>query len=535
VTLHEAVARGNRREVERQIAKGADVTARDDQGNTPLAYLQCRVPSFAPILQALLAAGADIDALESGAVRETALMRAVRARDLGAVEGLLVAGSDPTVRSAAGRTVLDIAVETGSFAASAVAPETPPMLELIARLERAGASRGEPYTLCGAARCDDLVTVRALLDAGAPVDEPERGWTLATLRLQRAVGNPGEFADRGQTALAIAANRGHLDVCRVLLDAGADPRVRPHPSLPGFTLLTAAATGGDVELCRTLLARGLDVDGGFAVGTRRLGTNRPLCAAAMAGQVEAVRFLLEAGADASAHDARRDPGALYYARASAAPDGRKHAIFALLGADVAVESAVQIAQLARRRAGKPALTPVPPDVLDTVGTLLGQTGKPWKRRRAVYQFFKKDLSTIGRAREAAQAHGCLLVFNTASRALFETGPERSTEVQSLLLFGTDDVSAVIAAVGTNGANHGVENDDVIDWMRDLARAHPFDLTGCGFDFLAGRFRAPLGDAAVFLASRMLAFCPDLRGVHPKPAAALADDLQRRNAFYFWWD
>ena len=301
---------------------------------------------------------------------------------LGAVAGFLF------------RRVAGIAPAAPGFASVALGPDLAgldhaegivptPHGDVEARLERAGASRGEPYTLCGAARCDDLVTVRALLDAGAPVDEPERGWTLATLRLQRAVGNPGEFADRGQTALAIAANRGHLDVCRVLLDAGADPRVRPHPSLPGFTLLTAAATGGDVELCRTLLARGLDVDGGFAVGTRRLGTNRPLCAAAMAGQVEAVRFLLEAGADASAHDARRDPGALYYARASAAPEGRKHAIFALLGADVAVESAVQIAQLARRRAGKPALTPVPPDVLDTVGTLLGQTGKPWKRRRAV--------------------------------------------------------------------------------------------------------------------------------------------------------
>ena len=51
-------------------------------------------------------------------------------------------------------------------------------------------------------------------------------------------------------------------------------------------------------------------------------------------------------------------------------------------------------------------------------------------------------------------------------------------------------------------------DDVIAWLRELEKTHPFVLTACGHDFLTVRLLVPITDAAP-LAKRMVDFCPDL--------------------------
>jgi hypothetical protein len=172
------------------------------------------------------------------------------------------------------------------------------------------------------------------------------------------------------------------------------------------------------------------------------------------------------------------------------------------------------------RAGPPRLDAA----MATLADVLGRPGKPWPRRRGVYQFIKKDIAAIARARDAASSHGCLLIG---------ASPPRPGEAQLLLLFPTDNPFTVIRACGTRALNQGLDNDAVIAWLRDLACEHPFLLTGCGFDFVSGNFSQPVGSAAPGLAARLLSVCPGMAVKTPKPA--LTVELQRNNAFMMGWD
>lgn len=137
-----------------------------------------------------LRAGADPEATDDG---ETALYRAAVADEPGIVRLLLAAGADPG---------------------------------------RAGGADGGDLPLCGAACGGHAETVRALLAAGAGVDQEE------------------EF---GFTALAWAVRLGHAEVVRALLAAGADPdRVGPD----GLEPLAAAARRGSAACVRALLDGG---------------------------------------------------------------------------------------------------------------------------------------------------------------------------------------------------------------------------------------------------------------------------------------
>jgi hypothetical protein len=87
--------------------------------------------------------------------------------------------------------------------------------------------------LFDAARKGDLAAVRAALDSGVTVD--------ATWRYD-------------QTALFIAAGRGHTDIVRLLLERGARADVKD--SFYGMTALGAAAEKGSTEIVGMLLDRG---------------------------------------------------------------------------------------------------------------------------------------------------------------------------------------------------------------------------------------------------------------------------------------
>lgn len=92
----------------------------------------------------------------------------------------------------------------------------------------------------------------------------------------------------GATALILACQHGHVEVVRLLADAGAD---RELPKFDGRTPLSVAAQGGHLEVVRCLCDLGADLN-----KPQRTGAT-PLHAAAYGGHADVVRFLCSRKAD----------------------------------------------------------------------------------------------------------------------------------------------------------------------------------------------------------------------------------------------
>ena len=93
---------------------------------------------------------------------------------------------------------------------------------------------------------------------------------------------------------------------------------------------------------------------------------------------------------------------------------------------------------------------------------------------------------------------------------------------------------VVKLVGTNGANFGITNAQVIIWLHELEQDAPFVLTGVGYDHIEGRFTGRIADPYA-MARRLYSFCPDIVDQGTGSVAALALELRRLNAFSCWWD
>ena len=122
--------------------------------------------------------------------------------------------------------------------------------------------------------------VRILLDAGANTD------------IHSGNPNPGGGTPLLRTALQRAAESGHIDVVRALLDAGASTHQpgNGHGGEWGNPLIKAAAAG-HIDVVRALL------DAGAHVNTQDEYDETPLIMAAKAGHIDVVRALVDAGAE----------------------------------------------------------------------------------------------------------------------------------------------------------------------------------------------------------------------------------------------
>jgi ankyrin repeat protein len=109
-------------------------------------------------------------------------------------------------------------------------------------------------------------------------------------RLEEDPTRIGAFAGDGFTALHLAAFFGKAEATKVLLEAGASVATYGRNDLANQPL-HAAAAGRHIEVCRLLLAAGADISatqhGGFT----------PLHEAAQSGDVELCELFLSAGAD----------------------------------------------------------------------------------------------------------------------------------------------------------------------------------------------------------------------------------------------
>lgn len=137
--------------------------------------------------------------------------------------------------------------------------------------------------LVDAVRQGDAAAVRALLQSGTNVNQPE-----------------GD----GATALHWAAHDDKTDLARLLLDAGASAQA---VNDLGVTALHLAAANGNSVMMRLLLDRRADANAAAESGVT------PLMEAARSGSVDAVRLLLAHGAQVNARESARGQTALMWA------------------------------------------------------------------------------------------------------------------------------------------------------------------------------------------------------------------------------
>lgn len=143
-----------------------------------------------------------------------------------------------------------------------------------ARQKRLKTKRARRGDLVRAIEAGDITRVAAALDGGEPPDARSK-WK--------------------HTALSIAARDGHLDICRLLLERGADADGLParSPSTP----LQMAAMGGHREVLRLLLDAGADPDTDAGERDEHIPDYSPLGWACSRGHTGAAEQLIERGAD----------------------------------------------------------------------------------------------------------------------------------------------------------------------------------------------------------------------------------------------
>ena len=115
----------------------------------------------------------------------------------------------------------------------------------------------------------------------------------------------GYEREDGETCLMIAANDGHLGICRLLIDKGAHLEAK---DINGWTPLILASWEGHLEIARLLCDHGADIEARDEDGMR------PLHLAATYGHISIVKDLIEVRN--AEINARNDSGwtALRYAR-----------------------------------------------------------------------------------------------------------------------------------------------------------------------------------------------------------------------------
>ena len=303
--LHWAVHRDDAELVNVLIRAGANVKATNRYGVAPLSLAAQNGNAW--IIERLIAAGADANAALPGG--ESVLMTAARTGNSDAIKALLDHGADVNAKTPRGQTALmwaaaknnadtvKLLVERGADINARTANDT--RSEWKPRYAPFDAPPPTGFTaLLFAVRTSSIDAVRALLDAGADVNE-----TLSD----------------GQSALVVALANRHWEVADFLLDRGADPNLagagwnalhqavrmrRPNP-MGGRPAPISMGSVDSIDVIKKMIVRGVKLNArmtrnGMKDGQRnrliRTGATAFLLAAKSA-DVETMKVLLAAGAD----------------------------------------------------------------------------------------------------------------------------------------------------------------------------------------------------------------------------------------------
>ncbi|XP_039262547.2 ankyrin repeat domain-containing protein 17-like [Styela clava] len=296
-----ACAGGHRELVQLLISRGANLEHRDKKGFSPL--ILAATAGHVGVVSTLLDANADI---ESQCIRtkDTPLSLACSGGRLEVVELLLERGANIEHRNVSDYTPLSLAASGGYVR----------IIELLLNAgaeinSRTGSKLGiSPLMLAAMNGHTDAVLL--LLDMGADINaqiETNRNTalTLACFQGRHEVvsllvdrrANVEHRAKTGLTPLMEAASGGYAEVGRVLLQKGADVNAAPVPSSRD-TALTIAADKGHVRFCELVLSRWAFVD------VRNKKGNTPFWLACNGGHLDVAKLLGRNGADLNTADNR---------------------------------------------------------------------------------------------------------------------------------------------------------------------------------------------------------------------------------------
>ncbi|KRT80913.1 Ankyrin repeat-containing protein, partial [Oryctes borbonicus] len=297
-----ACAGGHEELVELLLQRGADIEHRDKKGFTPL--ILAATAGHEKVVEILLNHNADIEA-QSERTKDTPLSLACSGGRYEVVELLLNRNANKEHRNVSDYTPLSLAASGGYVNIIKL------LLNHGAEINSRTGSKLGISPLMLAAMNGHTAAVKLLLDMGSDINaqiETNRNTALTlacfqgrhevvSLLLDRKA-NVEHRAKTGLTPLMEAASGGYVEVGRVLLDKGADVNATPVPSSRD-TALTIAADKGHVRFVELLLCRGA------AVEVKNKKGNSPLWLAANGGHLSVVELLYNLNADIDSQDNRK--------------------------------------------------------------------------------------------------------------------------------------------------------------------------------------------------------------------------------------
>ncbi|XP_014270909.1 ankyrin repeat domain-containing protein 17 isoform X5 [Halyomorpha halys] len=256
-SLVEACTDGDVGTVKKLLTEGRSVHETTEEGESLLS-LACSA-GYYELAQVLLAMHANVE--DRGIKGDcTPLMEAASSGYVDIVRLLIHHGADVNAQSSSGNTPLMYACAGGHVDAVRV------LLEAGANVEDHNENGHTP--LMEAASAGHVPVAQILLEHGAGINT-----------------HSNEFKE---SALTLACYKGHLDMVRFLLEAGAD---QEHKTDEMHTALMEASMDGHVEVARLLL------DSGAQVNMPTDSFESPLTLAACGGHVDLALLLIERGAN----------------------------------------------------------------------------------------------------------------------------------------------------------------------------------------------------------------------------------------------
>ncbi|XP_026684825.1 ankyrin repeat and KH domain-containing protein 1 [Diaphorina citri] len=297
-----ACAGGHEELVELLLSRGADIEHRDKKGFTPL--ILAATAGHDKVVDILLNHKADMEA-QSERTKDTPLSLACSGGRYEVVELLLTRGANKEHRNVSDYTPLSLAASGGYVNIIKL------LLTHGAEINSRTGSKLGISPLMLAAMNGHTAAVKLLLDMGSDINaqiETNRNTALTlacfqgrhevvSLLLDRKA-NVEHRAKTGLTPLMEAASGGYVEVGRVLLDKGADVNAPPVPSSRD-TALTIAADKGHCRFVELLLSKGAQVE------VKNKKGNSPLWLAANGGHLSVVELLCKHGADIDSQDNRK--------------------------------------------------------------------------------------------------------------------------------------------------------------------------------------------------------------------------------------